>query len=199
MLAKLQRRRREATSYTGTPVDDEAVYYNVAGECLRGHVYSLWSLGRKKRIYAYPGASTSQISVMVPRLEFDTVVEQLRQVVAFMQRQFGMTMDGAGLSQPQPPPPPHEQKQPPQTNPVIHHNNRTMLIGRCKIGLREMSSLVILSRDKLGNTKLRHGIETNQTRNSCIPLLISNGLDKEFMISVVDPLLISNGSETEYN
>ncbi|KAK9093475.1 hypothetical protein Syun_028386 [Stephania yunnanensis] len=53
---------------------------------------------------------------MVPRSEFDSVVEQLRQ--AFMQRQFGITMDGAGLSQPQPPPPPHEQQQPPQIDPA---------------------------------------------------------------------------------
>ncbi|KAK9112101.1 hypothetical protein Scep_019620 [Stephania cephalantha] len=48
---------------------------------------------------------------MVPRSEFDSVAEQLRHVMAFMQRQFGMTMDGAGLSQPQPPPPPpHEHR-----------------------------------------------------------------------------------------
>ncbi|KAK9082221.1 hypothetical protein Syun_031313 [Stephania yunnanensis] len=54
---------------------------------------------------------------MVPRSEFDRVAEQLRQVVAFMQRQFGMITDGAGLSQPQPqpptpPPPSHEEQQP---------------------------------------------------------------------------------------
>ncbi|KAK9089229.1 hypothetical protein Scep_028311 [Stephania cephalantha] len=56
---------------------------------------------------------------MVPRSEFDSVAEQLRHVVAFMQRQFGMTMDGAGLSQPQPPPPPpHEHQQPPQVDPA---------------------------------------------------------------------------------
>ncbi|KAK9140688.1 hypothetical protein Scep_010369 [Stephania cephalantha] len=67
------------------PVDDEAVYYDMAGECPKGHVYGLGSLRRKKRIYAYPGSSTSQ-------------------------RQFGMTMDGACLSQP-PPPPPHKQQQ----------------------------------------------------------------------------------------
>ncbi|KAK9132296.1 hypothetical protein Scep_011824 [Stephania cephalantha] len=56
---------------------------------------------------------------MVPRSEFDSVAKQLRQVVAFMQRQFGMTMDGAGLSQPHPPPPPppHEQHQA-QTDPA---------------------------------------------------------------------------------
>ncbi|KAK9125517.1 hypothetical protein Scep_014363 [Stephania cephalantha] len=107
--AKLQRRCLEMPQATpDQPVDDEAVYFNVAGECPKGRVYGLRSLGRKKRRYTDPGASTSQMLEMVPRSEFDSVVEQLRQVVAFMQRQFGMTMDGAGLSQPQPPPP-HEQ------------------------------------------------------------------------------------------
>ncbi|KAK9166658.1 hypothetical protein Scep_001849 [Stephania cephalantha] len=101
-------------------MDDEAVYYNVAGECPRGCVYGLESLGRKKTRYADPGASTSQMSEMVPRSEFDSVAEQLRQVVVFMQRQFGMTMDGAGLSQPQPPPPPPPplEQQQPQTDPA---------------------------------------------------------------------------------
>ncbi|KAK9142398.1 hypothetical protein Syun_011798 [Stephania yunnanensis] len=55
---------------------------------------------------------------MVPCSEFDNVAEQLHQVVAFMQRKFGMTINGAGLSQPQPPPPPHEQQQPPQVDPA---------------------------------------------------------------------------------
>ncbi|KAK9105750.1 hypothetical protein Scep_022594 [Stephania cephalantha] len=58
---------------------------------------------------------------MVPRAEFDIVAEQLRKVTAFMNQQFGMTMDGAGLSQPQPPPPPpppHDQQQPPQIDPA---------------------------------------------------------------------------------
>ncbi|KAK9157915.1 hypothetical protein Scep_004489 [Stephania cephalantha] len=57
---------------------------------------------------------------MVPRAEFDIVVEQLRKVMAFMHQQFGMTMDGAGLSQsqPPPPPPPHDQQQPPQIDPT---------------------------------------------------------------------------------
>ncbi|KAK9160406.1 hypothetical protein Syun_006747 [Stephania yunnanensis] len=93
-------------------MDDEAVYFNVAGKCPKGRVYGLGFLGRKKRRYADPGASTSQKPDIVPRSEFDSVVEKLRHVVAFMQRQFGMTMDGAGLSQPQPPPPPppHEQQ-----------------------------------------------------------------------------------------
>ncbi|KAK9083708.1 hypothetical protein Scep_030179 [Stephania cephalantha] len=112
--AKLQRRRHELTQATpDQPMDDEAVYFNVAGECPKGCVYGLGSLGRKRRRYADTGASTSQLLEMVPRSEFDSVAEQLRQVVAFMQRQFGMTMDGAGLFQPQPPPP-HEQQQPPQ-------------------------------------------------------------------------------------
>ncbi|KAK9128654.1 hypothetical protein Syun_017451 [Stephania yunnanensis] len=102
------------------PVDDEAVYFNVAGECPKGHVYGLGSLGRKKRIYTNPCVSTSQIAEIVPRSEFDSIAEQLRQVVAFMQRQLKMTMDGACLSQPQPPPPPppHEQQQPPQIDPA---------------------------------------------------------------------------------
>ncbi|KAK9157040.1 hypothetical protein Scep_003614 [Stephania cephalantha] len=81
-----------------------------------GHVYGLGSLGRKKRRYADPGASTSQMPEMVPRAEFDIVAEQLRKVMAFMHQQFGMTMDGASLSQP--PPPPHDQQQPPQIDPA---------------------------------------------------------------------------------
>ncbi|KAK9128233.1 hypothetical protein Syun_017030 [Stephania yunnanensis] len=117
--AKLQRGRLELTQATpDQPVDDEAMYLNVAAECPKGRVYDLGSLGRKKRRYADPGASTSQMTEMVSRSEFDNVAEQLRQVVAFMQRQFRMTMDGAGLSQPQPPPPPHEHQQPPQVDPA---------------------------------------------------------------------------------
>ncbi|KAK9166408.1 hypothetical protein Scep_001599 [Stephania cephalantha] len=121
--AKLQRRRQELTQATpDQPVDDEAMYYNVAGKCPRGCVYGFGSSGRKKRRFADPGAITSQMPEMVPHSEFDSVVKQLRQVVAFMQRQFGMTMEGAGLSQPQPPPPPpppppHERQQA-QTYPV---------------------------------------------------------------------------------
>ncbi|KAK9148408.1 hypothetical protein Scep_007165 [Stephania cephalantha] len=88
---KLQRRHLELTKATpDQPVDDEA----------------------------YPGASTSRMAEMVPRAEFDIVAEQLQKVMAFMHQQFGMTMDGAGLSQPQPPPPPHDQQQPPQIDPA---------------------------------------------------------------------------------
>ncbi|KAK9089320.1 hypothetical protein Scep_028402 [Stephania cephalantha] len=119
MQDKLQRRRLELTQATpDQPVDDEAVYLNVASECPKGRVYGLGSLGRKKRRYADPGASTSQMPEMVPRAEFDIVAEQLRKVMAFMHQQFGMTMDGASLSQPQPPPPPHDQQQPPQIDPA---------------------------------------------------------------------------------
>ncbi|KAK9158295.1 hypothetical protein Scep_004869 [Stephania cephalantha] len=60
--AKLKRRRQELTQTTSNqPVDDEAVYYKVAGECPKGRVYGLGSLGRKKRRYADADASTSQV------------------------------------------------------------------------------------------------------------------------------------------
>ncbi|KAK9107675.1 hypothetical protein Syun_023686 [Stephania yunnanensis] len=117
---RLQRRRLELTQATpDQPVDDEAVYLNVEGECPKERVYGLGSLGRKNRRYADPGACTSQMPEMVPRAEFDIVVDQLGKVMAFMHQQFGMTMDGAGLSQPQPPPPPPpDQQQSPQIDPA---------------------------------------------------------------------------------
>ncbi|KAK9091504.1 hypothetical protein Sjap_024681 [Stephania japonica] len=50
---RLRRRCRELTRATpDQSVDDEAVYLNVAGECPKGRVYGLGSLGRKKRRYA---------------------------------------------------------------------------------------------------------------------------------------------------
>ncbi|KAK9140602.1 hypothetical protein Scep_010283 [Stephania cephalantha] len=118
MQAKLQRRHQELTQAT----PDQPVYFKVAGKCLKRSVYGLGSLGRKKRIYADPSASTSQVSPMVPRSEFDNVAKQLRQVVRFMLSQFGMTMDRVGLSQPpppppSPPPPPHELQEA-QTDPA---------------------------------------------------------------------------------
>ncbi|KAK9143276.1 hypothetical protein Syun_012676 [Stephania yunnanensis] len=118
---RLQRRRLELTQATpDQSVDDEAVYLNVAGECPKGRAYGLGSLKRKKRRYADPGASTSQMPEMVPRAKFDIVAEQLRKVMEFMHQHLGMTMDGAGLSQPQPPPPPppHAQQQQPQIDPA---------------------------------------------------------------------------------
>ncbi|KAK9160872.1 hypothetical protein Syun_007213 [Stephania yunnanensis] len=60
--AKLQRRRQELTHTTPDQlVDDEAMYYKVAGVCSKGRVYSLRSLGRNKRRYVNPDASTSQV------------------------------------------------------------------------------------------------------------------------------------------
>ncbi|KAK9141098.1 hypothetical protein Scep_010779 [Stephania cephalantha] len=53
--------RRLTQTTPDQPVDDEAVYYKVAGECPKGRVYSLRSLGRKKRRYVDPDASTSQV------------------------------------------------------------------------------------------------------------------------------------------
>ncbi|KAK9128302.1 hypothetical protein Syun_017099 [Stephania yunnanensis] len=80
---RLRMRRLELTQATpDQPVDYEAMYFNVAGECPKERVYSLGSLGRKKRRYADPGASTSQMPEMVPRAEFDIVAEQLRKLTA---------------------------------------------------------------------------------------------------------------------
>ncbi|KAK9157606.1 hypothetical protein Scep_004180 [Stephania cephalantha] len=62
MQAKLQMRHQELTQTTpDQPVDDEEVYYKVAGDCPKGCVYSLRSLWRKKRRYVDPDASTSQM------------------------------------------------------------------------------------------------------------------------------------------
>ncbi|KAK9135578.1 hypothetical protein Syun_014908 [Stephania yunnanensis] len=59
--AKHQRRRQELTQTTpDQQLDDEAVYFKVAGDCPKGCVYSLRSLWRKKRRYVDPDASTSQ-------------------------------------------------------------------------------------------------------------------------------------------
>ncbi|KAK9118512.1 hypothetical protein Scep_016605 [Stephania cephalantha] len=50
---RLQMRRQELTQATpDQSVDDEAVYLKAAGECPKGRVYGLGSLGRKKRRYA---------------------------------------------------------------------------------------------------------------------------------------------------
>ncbi|KAK9169358.1 hypothetical protein Syun_001498 [Stephania yunnanensis] len=124
VIDRLQSRRQELTQATPEQsVDDEAVYLNVAGECSKGRVYGLGSVGRKKRRYGTPGASTSQTPDVVPRAEFDVVAEQLRKVMNFMQHRLGMDMDEIDLAQhqpppPPPPPPPHDQQQPPQIDPV---------------------------------------------------------------------------------
>ncbi|KAK9087677.1 hypothetical protein Syun_030071 [Stephania yunnanensis] len=62
MRAKLQKRRQELTQTTpDQPVDDEVVYYKVAGDFPKGYVCSLMLLWRKKRRYVDPDASTSQV------------------------------------------------------------------------------------------------------------------------------------------
>ncbi|KAK9098629.1 hypothetical protein Syun_025674 [Stephania yunnanensis] len=109
--------------YTDQSMDDEAVYLNVAGECSKGRVYGLGSVGRKKRRYGDPGASTSEMPDVVPRPEFNVVAEQLRKVMEFMQQHLGMNMDETGLAQqqpppPPPPPPPHDRKNTAQIDPV---------------------------------------------------------------------------------
>ncbi|KAK9160819.1 hypothetical protein Syun_007160 [Stephania yunnanensis] len=91
---RLQRRRLELTQATpDQPMDDEAVYLNVAGECPKGRVYGLGSLGRKKKRYADPGASTSQMPEMVPRVEIDIVADQLRKItLAVVRMTFRLTL-----------------------------------------------------------------------------------------------------------
>ncbi|KAK9105830.1 hypothetical protein Scep_022674 [Stephania cephalantha] len=113
---RLQSRRQEVTQATPEQsVDDEAVYLNVAGESSKGRVYGLGSVGRKKRRYGAPGASTSRRRMWCAG-EFDVVAEQLRKVMEFMHRRLGMDMDEIGLAQsqqpppPPPPPPPHDQE-----------------------------------------------------------------------------------------
>ncbi|KAK9109951.1 hypothetical protein Sjap_018011 [Stephania japonica] len=126
-------RTSEATRATPEQsVDDEAVYLNVAGECSKGRVYGLGSVGRKKR-------GDTELLVLARRDagcgaagEFDVVAEQLRKVMNFMHQRLGMDMDEIGLAQqqpppPPPPPPPHDQQQPPQIDPPIHPNKGTML------------------------------------------------------------------------
>ncbi|KAK9148201.1 hypothetical protein Scep_006958 [Stephania cephalantha] len=105
------------------------------------------------------------MSEMVPRSKFDSVDEQLRQVVAFMQRQFGMTMDGAGLSQPPPPPPPpHEQLElqtdpadPPQQQDNETRTNCHELEGR------QVSRLPARSQLGLSLPIFRHRVATGDT------------------------------------
>ncbi|KAK9121088.1 hypothetical protein Syun_018705 [Stephania yunnanensis] len=145
----------DSTATPDQPVDDEAVYLNVAGECPKGRVYGLGSLRRNKRRYADPGASTSQMPKMVPCAEFDIVANQLRKVMAFMHQQFRMTMDGAGLSQPQPPPPPlpppppPNHQQPPQidsADPPQQGDNVEREAQECYIRLSEYEGVCPLCR-----------------------------------------------------
>ncbi|KAK9084970.1 hypothetical protein Sjap_025381 [Stephania japonica] len=91
--------RREATRATPEQsVDDEAVYLNVAGECFKGHVYGLGSVGRKKRRYELLVLARRDAGCGAAG-EFDVVAEQLRKVMNFMHRRLGMDMDEIGLAQ----------------------------------------------------------------------------------------------------
>ncbi|KAK9144303.1 hypothetical protein Sjap_004206 [Stephania japonica] len=78
-------------------MDEMALHYDVVGDCPKGRVFGLGSLGSWKRKYDDLGASTSQ-EPMVPCLKFDNIAKQLRQVMTFMQSQFAMTMNGVGPS-----------------------------------------------------------------------------------------------------
>ncbi|KAK9151076.1 hypothetical protein Syun_009385 [Stephania yunnanensis] len=137
---RFYRRRLELTQATpDQPVDDEAMYFNVAD--------------------AEDGAT------------FRVRSEQLRHVVAFMQRQFEMTKDGAGLSQPPPPPPPppHDQQQPPQIDPADPPQQQDNVEREIDGTIADLSD----------------------------PLLIRDGSETEYLNSVFDLFLISNGLETE--
>ncbi|KAK9127862.1 hypothetical protein Syun_016659 [Stephania yunnanensis] len=122
-------------------VDDEAVYLNVAGESSKGRVYGLGSVGRKKRRYGAPGASTSRDAGCGAAGEFNIVAEQLRKVMEFMHQRLGMDMDEIGLAQQQPPPPPPP---PPPHDQQYHAANRSGLrvseVGL--VGIVEAMSLV---------------------------------------------------------
>ncbi|KAK9110242.1 hypothetical protein Sjap_018302 [Stephania japonica] len=104
-----ERRCRELTEATpDQSVDDEAVYLNVAGECPKGRVYGLGSLGRKKRRYARSLVlARPRCRIWCRVREFNVVAEQLRKVMEFMQE---ASRDEHGRSEPiskqQPPPPP---------------------------------------------------------------------------------------------
>ncbi|KAK9108268.1 hypothetical protein Syun_024279 [Stephania yunnanensis] len=63
-INSISNNRQSSKRDVGRPVqdlDDEAVYYEVAGACPKGFVYNLRSLWRKKRRYVDLDASTSQV------------------------------------------------------------------------------------------------------------------------------------------
>ncbi|KAK9098739.1 hypothetical protein Syun_025784 [Stephania yunnanensis] len=68
MQAELVKRREEHTSATPkNPIDEKQLYYDVAGECLKG------SLAKRKRIYEVLGATMSR-EPMVLSSKLDAVV-----------------------------------------------------------------------------------------------------------------------------
>ncbi|KAK9142749.1 hypothetical protein Syun_012149 [Stephania yunnanensis] len=64
-------------------IDEAQLYYDATWVCLKGRVYGLESLAKKKRRYANPGASTSQ-ELKVRHLEFDALVQKLAKFEAFV-------------------------------------------------------------------------------------------------------------------
>ncbi|KAK9139624.1 hypothetical protein Scep_009305 [Stephania cephalantha] len=105
---------------------------------------------------------------MVPRVKFDDVAKQLRQVVAFMQRQFGITKDGVGLSQP-PPPPPQEYQQaqkdtadPPQQLDNVDQETQYYVTGMSSLGILSVDYCVYVRfcflRDVSAPKKLLEGV-----------------------------------------
>ncbi|KAK9080999.1 hypothetical protein Syun_030679 [Stephania yunnanensis] len=122
---RLQSRRQELTQATPEQsVDDEAVYLNVAGESSKGRVYGLGSVGRKKRRYGTPGASTSQTPDVVPRASSMSLRNNYERLCTSCNK---YSWDGHGRNRPSsrhqpppppPPPPPHDQRMPPQIDPV---------------------------------------------------------------------------------
>ncbi|KAK9118868.1 hypothetical protein Scep_016961 [Stephania cephalantha] len=132
-----------------------------------------------------------------------------------------MTMDGAGLSQPQPPPPPpHEQQQPPQIDPADPHQQQDNVEREMQDWLTRDEQLGDVSTSK----ELLEGVQAMERSYGCIlrfrgygepiglilavkrkhshsvadPLLIRDGSETKSLNSVSDPFLINNGSETEF-
>ncbi|KAK9121278.1 hypothetical protein Syun_018895 [Stephania yunnanensis] len=91
--AELMRRREEHTRATlDQQIDEKQLYYDAVGECLKGYVYGLGSLVKRKSRYEDPSASTSR-DPMVRRSKLDAVVQRLAQFEAFVHSQLGMRMD----------------------------------------------------------------------------------------------------------
>ncbi|KAK9087184.1 hypothetical protein Syun_029578 [Stephania yunnanensis] len=75
VLAKHQRRRQELTQTTpNQSLEDEAMYYKVAGECPKGSVYNLRTLWRKKRRYLIRAGSEAKLLDSVSNLVSDPLL-----------------------------------------------------------------------------------------------------------------------------
>ncbi|KAK9154291.1 hypothetical protein Sjap_001771 [Stephania japonica] len=102
-------------------------------DTISARFYAQLERRRQELTQATPDQSVDEMALyydvdsMVPRSEFDNIANQLRQVVAFMQSQFGMTIDRAGPSQLPPPSPPplQEQQQHVQMDPAdpVQHDD----------------------------------------------------------------------------